>query len=257
MTTYRRYLDQFKIILLDMNSTFMFGEDRFHAREDFFSTYQRLGGTRLGRAAVETAIRDCYAGMSGVYQDPSRADDFPSLAEGLRKYAAVEEADLALLEAVFTQHELGHIPQTHSDCLLRLSRSHKLGVVSNIWAKKAAWLAEFERAGIRDIWQTLVFSPDSRSIKPSPRLFRQAVMNFDTALSDIVFVGDSLHCRHRAGQVVRAVGYLDHLSRRATSIGGSCCSFAVGAGNTTGMLGAYFSAVRLLPQWFLTSKLLS
>ncbi len=192
LTTYGRYLDQFKIILLDMNSTFMFGEDRFHAHEDFFSTYLRLGGIRLDRTAVDAAIRNCYAGMAGAYEDPSKVDDFPSLAEGLRNYAAVEEADLSQLEAVFTHHELGGIPQVYRDCLLRLSRSHKLGVVSNIWAKKAAWLAEFERAGIHNIWQTLVFSSDSRSIKPSHRLFHAAATAFDAALSDIVFVGDSL-----------------------------------------------------------------
>ena len=40
-----RVLDRFKVILLDMNGTFMFGQDRFGPEEDFAATYRRLGGT--------------------------------------------------------------------------------------------------------------------------------------------------------------------------------------------------------------------
>ena len=188
----KRFLDRFKIILLDMNSTFMFGEDRFNVGADFFSTYQRLGGIRLNSAAVNSAIRNCYAEMSRIYEDPLHMDNFPALAEGLRKYAAVQEIDLPLLESVFAHHELGRIPDTYAACLMRLSLSHRLGLVSNIWARKAGWLAEFERAGIGNIWQTRIFSSDSRSIKPSHRLFRTAVAACDAPLTDFVFVGDSL-----------------------------------------------------------------
>ena len=170
----------------------MFDEDRFHAGEDFFSTYRQLGGKRLGRAAVDVAIRNCYAGMSRDYEDPAHADDFPSLAQGLEKYSAVEQVDMPLLEAVFARHEIGHIPPAYGDCLRRLSRSHQLGVVSNIWARKAAWLAEFERAGIHHIWRTQVFSSDSRSIKPSHRLFHAALTDCKATPSDVVFVGDNL-----------------------------------------------------------------
>lgn len=187
-----RFLDQFKIILLDMNSTFMFGEDRFNVGTDFFLTYQRFGGVRLESAAVNSAIRNCYTQMSSIYEDSTQMDNFPTLAEGLRKYAAIEDIDLPILEAVFAYHELGRIPDSYAACLTRLSRSHRLGLVSNIWAKKAVWLAEFERAGISNIWQTRVFSSDTRSIKPSPRLFRVAMDAFDAALTDFVFVGDSL-----------------------------------------------------------------
>ncbi|MES2072327.1 MAG: HAD family hydrolase [Pseudomonadota bacterium] len=188
----KKFLDDYKVILLDMNSTFMFGEDRFAESEDFFATYQRLGGNRLTRVAVDAAIRNCYHGMCADYMDAGKIDDFPALAEGLHRYGACEESDIPPLEMVFTQHELGHIPAEYAACLQRLSRSHRLGVVSNIWAKKSSWLTEFSRVGIADIWHTKVFSSDSRSMKPSPRLFQEAVGCFDVPLSDIVFVGDSL-----------------------------------------------------------------
>ncbi len=187
-----KFLNQYAVILLDMNGTFMFGEDRFGDSEDFFETYKQLGGSRLDRSAVDLAIRRCYRGMSQDYEDPARIDDFPSLAEGLRRYAAVEDIDIPLLEAVFAHHERGYVPREYAGCLRRLSRSHKLGVVSNIWAKKDPWLAQFKTAGIGDIWYTMVFSSDTRSMKPSPRLFQEAVDAFDVPLSDVVFVGDSL-----------------------------------------------------------------
>ena len=192
VTTPTRFLDRYKIILLDMNSTFMFGEDRFAAGTDFFATYRRLGGARLDSAAVNSAIRNCYLGMSKVYEDPARVDNFPTLAEGLREYAATQDVDLPLLEAVFAYHELGRIPPAYAACLMRLSYSHRLGLISNIWAKKADWLTEFERAGIGDIWQTCTFSSDGRSIKPAHTLFQAAIAAFHAPLTDFVFIGDSL-----------------------------------------------------------------
>jgi HAD superfamily hydrolase (TIGR01509 family) len=187
-----RFVDRYAVILFDMNSTFMFGEDRFGEDEDFFSSYTLLGGSRLDRHAVDTAIRRCYRGMSIDYEDSAKADDFPTLAEGLRHYADAMEADIPLLEAVFAFHERGHVPPDIAACLRRLSRTHRLGIVSNIWARKDPWLAEFDRAGIADIWDVIVFSSDSRSIKPSPRLFREAMDAFDVPVSDMLFVGDSL-----------------------------------------------------------------
>ena len=44
-----RFLDQFSVLLLDMNGTFMFGHDRFGPDEDYFATYASLGGRNLDR----------------------------------------------------------------------------------------------------------------------------------------------------------------------------------------------------------------
>jgi len=38
-----RFLDQFPVLLLDMNGTFMFGHDRFGPDEDYYATYRPLG----------------------------------------------------------------------------------------------------------------------------------------------------------------------------------------------------------------------
>jgi putative hydrolase of the HAD superfamily/5'-nucleotidase len=186
-------LDQFSVLLLDMNGTFMFGEDRFGADENFHATYHSLGGTELSPAQVSSGIRDCYEGMLRLYRSPQYYDDFPSLAESLRRYANVPESELRLLEQVFTVHERGSIPPAYAALLRRLSQTHQLGLVTNIWARKEIWLSEFRRAGVSDVFACQVFSSDSRSIKPSPALFRSALQSFPSA-SRVLFVGDSLEC---------------------------------------------------------------
>jgi putative hydrolase of the HAD superfamily/5'-nucleotidase len=185
-------LDQFSVLLFDMNGTFMFGEDRFGASEDFYTTYHSVGGVTLTPAQVSAGIRGCYEGMLRICRSSESYDDFPSLAEGLRRYADVPDGELFRLEQVFTLHERGSVPPDYAALLRRLSQTHQLGLVTNIWARKEAWLSEFERAGIADVFICRIFSSDSRSIKPSPTLFRRALQSFPTD-SRVLFIGDSLH----------------------------------------------------------------
>lgn len=186
-------LERCSVLLLDMNSTFMFGEDRFGPEQDFYATYVALGGSRLSSEKVNRAIRACYRSMATDYETPERFDDFPSLAEGLRRYGAIDECDVSQLEPVFSAHELGAIPSEYAALIQRLARTHELGLVANIWARKAPWIAELTRAGLADAFKVTVFSSDSRSIKPSPVLFREALRAFPPD-AHVAFVGDSLRC---------------------------------------------------------------
>ena len=181
-----------KAILLDMNGTFMFGQDRFGPAEDYFSTYQMLGGGRLGAADVDRAIRLTHAALADDYADPARFDDYPSLAEALGSNSGLSEHDIEALERVFAAHELGAVPPAFADCLRRLAASRQLGVVSNIWSRKDPWLRHFDEVGIAGIWRTLVFSSDTRSMKPSPALFERALAELGLAPAEVLFVGDSL-----------------------------------------------------------------
>jgi HAD superfamily hydrolase (TIGR01509 family) len=181
-----------KALLLDMNGTFMFGQDRFGPSEDFFATYQALGGGALGAADVDKAIRLTHAGLSADYADPARLDDYPSLAEALGQHGGLPEHDLAALEQVFAAHELGAVPPAFAECLRRLAATRELGVVSNIWSRKPPWLRHFDEIGVADIWRTLVFSSDTRSMKPSPLLFHRAISELGLGPAEILFVGDSL-----------------------------------------------------------------
>ena len=185
-------LESYQAILLDMNSTFMFGEDRFGEAEDFYLTYRRGGGTVLTPAEVDRAIRNYYRGMLRDYEDPARYEDFPSLREGLMRYGGIDAHHVESLSIVFALHEIGTVPPAYARLLSGWSKTHRLGVVSNIWADKAPWLAEFSRAGIRDIWHSRVFSSDGRTIKPALSMFRQALAELDVPASEVLFMGDSL-----------------------------------------------------------------
>lgn len=186
-----RLLDHFSVLLLDMNSTFMFDEDNFGPDEDFHATYRALGGSLLSHHDVQTSIRNCYDTMLGIYRSSEHFDNFPSVAETLRRQDHIPEPELVLLEKVFARHEQGTVPPAYAELLRRLSRTHQLGIVSNLWSRKEPWLAEFERIGIAGLFACAIFSSDSRSIKPSPVLFKAALQSF-SADARILFAGDNM-----------------------------------------------------------------
>lgn len=187
-----RLLDQFSVLLLDMNGTFVFGHDRFGEAEDFYGTYRAVGGSRLSPTEVSRLILDCYHGMGREYADPGRQDDFRTLAEGFRLYAPPPEEELPFLMRVFARHEVGQVPDALASLLRRLARTHRLGVVSNFWSSKEVCLEEFQRAGLGDVFQHTVFSSDFRSIKPSSVLFREALRGMQAEPGEALFIGDSL-----------------------------------------------------------------
>ena len=190
-------LDQYDVILLDLNATFMFGGDRFGAAHDYHATYraESSGGGSLSERDLRAAIDTCYAHLARIYDDPTRIDDFPGVAETLNALPPACDFppyEREWIERVFATHELGRVPDDHAAALSRLASTHRLGLVSNIWSRKAPWLAELERARVADLFTVLVFSSDSRSMKPSQRLFDTALAAFDAPRDRVVVVGDSL-----------------------------------------------------------------
>ena len=189
-----RYIDDFTVILFDVQMTFMFGVDRFGEDQDFYATYRSLGGQRLTPDEVRSAIRACVDYLWPLYKDPDFFDSFPSLEQGFAASnpgLSLSRKELGLLGETFALHERGQVPDDLAECLRELSRTHRLGVVSNIWAKKDAWLREFQRQNILELFEAMVFSSDYRSIKPSPVLFREAMRAFGAPREQFVFVGDN------------------------------------------------------------------
>ncbi|HVX10241.1 MAG TPA: HAD family hydrolase [Pirellulales bacterium] len=187
------FLDRFVVILLDLNGTFMFGQDRFGEGEDFGATYRDLGGARLDPMAVERIVRTTYDRMALDYENPAKFDDFPRVAEVLRSlHPSLPDDELERLEEVVAVHELGHVPDSYAAGLKGLARNHRLGLVANIWCRKERWLRELTRAGVLDLLEFPVFSSDHRSMKPSPRLFDLAWSRFGVGKEQTVFIGDSL-----------------------------------------------------------------
>ena len=184
------FLDHFSVVLLDMNGTFMFGHDRFGPEQDYFATYQALGGSRLTRDQLLSIWLPSLAAILEIYDTPARFDDFPALSEVFRDHGAGKD-DIPDLERLFAAHEIGHVPPTHAKFIATTAKTHSLGVVSNICAHPSTWLDTCASAGIFAAFKVLVFSSEGRSIKPSSVLFRRAMAAFP-AESRILFVGDSL-----------------------------------------------------------------
>jgi HAD superfamily hydrolase (TIGR01509 family) len=194
-------LDSARVLLLDMNSTFMFGEDRFGPAENFAATYRALGGDGLAADRVNRAIRAAFAFLDARYADPACEDDFPSLAEALVAAApGLPAAELALLEATFARHELGHVPPDYATALRALSATHELRLLTNVWAPKAAWVEELTRVGVLPLFHRAVFSSDTRSVKPSVRLVREALEGAGCEPREVLMIGDSVSRDMRAGR---------------------------------------------------------
>lgn len=191
-----RFLDRFSVLLLDMNGTFMFGQDRFGPEEDYAATYRALCARGLGErtlddARVQRILQRTIRGLLRDYEIEERCDDFPTVAEGLRAYGGAPEDQLVLLEEVFAAHEMGYVPAEHEGFLRSVAGTHHLGIVSNLCARPEPWLRLFRRTGLLPLFRTLAFSSEGRSIKPS-RLFFERVLATLPSRDGVLFVGDSL-----------------------------------------------------------------
>lgn len=190
-------LSRFPAVLLDMNGTLMFGGDRFGPEQDYSATYRALGGSQLTAPVVKEVVQTCYNTMGTIYEDPTRSDSFPSVRDTLRTLPAARtlpQAQLDLLEQVIAHQEVGRIPDGYAEWIRNAARSHVLGLICNLLSRKQLWLEEFKRAGVLDCFKVFVFSSDGSSMKPSRRLFDQAVQAVGVPRSDAVFVGDNLRC---------------------------------------------------------------
>lgn len=175
-----------------MNSTFMFGEDRFGASEDFSTHYFKIGGA-LPKAEINRVIRAAYAYLDARYPDEEYRHCFPSVERALREVAncSLDEDEIKRIVDTFSFHELGHIPKEYIAALHTLRQRFMLAAVIDIWSPKKAWLETFEHAGIAGLFSALSFSSDHGMVKPSPKPFELVLNQLGIANTEAVVVGDS------------------------------------------------------------------
>lgn len=181
-----------RVLLLDMNGTFMFGEDRFGAHEDFSIQYQALGGvTYTGK--INTIIRSAYDYLDERYLDKAYQNQFPSLECAILKTLGegLEREELARIVATFAHHELGYIPVEYVNALRKLQHRFVLAAVIDIWAPKALWIDAFREAGILDLFSCLFFSSDHGIVKPSPKPFEFVLSAINARAGEAIMIGDS------------------------------------------------------------------
>lgn len=182
-----------KALLLDMNSTFMFGEDRFGENEDFFTYYKKIGGS-LKKSELNQIIMSAYEYLDIRYPDEKYRHNFPSLKKAIDKSgdAEITKEETENIIDTFAFHELGHIPQEFIGILHKLKERFILAVVIDIWSPKKPWLETFENAGITKLFSASSFSSDHGMVKPSPRPFELVVNQLNLPKEECLVIGDSV-----------------------------------------------------------------
>ena len=180
-------------LLLDMNSTFMFGEDNFGSSEDFSKYYHKIGGV-LSKESANGAIRSVYAHLDERYPDEKYRHSFPTIEETIRNVVGeyLPEEEIPKLVDTFAKHEAGNIPSEYAETLLRLSKKYKLAVVIDIWAPKEYWLNIFKESGINNLFSASSFSSDHGMVKPSPKPFELVINDLNIAKERCLVIGDSI-----------------------------------------------------------------
>lgn len=155
-------------------------------------------------SAPETFDRAFYAAddalVGSVPPTLSFAETVSRLAAGVA--SALGSADAVLAERIadrFLGDALAHL-RAAVPLLERLSRRHRLGIVSNFYGNLATVC---HNAQIHPFFSVIVDSARVGVTKPDPRIFRCALDELGATPADAVFVGDS-PSRDMAG--ARAVG---------------------------------------------------
>ena len=199
-----RFIDQFQVILFDMNGTFMFGHDRLGSDQDFFATYRNLGGARLTSDEVQERVLRICACLQRDYNNPACFESFPTLIEVVSTYGELDGEDALDIANVIAAHEVGQVPSWAAATLQKLSATHALAVVSNVWAPAEAWSDEFARSGLSHVFRCRVFSSSIGAVKPSPRVFWAALEQMGVEPSQALLVGDSIE---RDIQPAKKIGF--------------------------------------------------
>lgn len=184
----------YPVWLLDLNGTFMFGGDRFGPDEDYGATYAQLGGS-LPPSQAHMLIDDCFVYLAERYPQPAYHDVFPMVDNTLchlTRNAPLPKHEVALLSHAFALHEVGHIPPAYATAVTTFAQSQRLVLIADIWAEKTLWIAELKRAGVFEAFETVLFSSDYGSVKPSPRLFERTLERLSITPNDCLMIGDSI-----------------------------------------------------------------
>ncbi len=180
-------------LLLDMNSTFMFGEDNFGSSEDFSKYYKKIGGALSGEE-VNKIIRLVYAYLDERYPDENYRHRFPTIEDTVNNLVknSLSEEEVSKIVKTFAHHEIGNIPTEYIGVLHKLSKSYTLAIVIDIWAPKTTWLNLFEEMGIDKLFSASSFSSDHGMVKPSPKPFELVIRQLGIKKEKCLVIGDSI-----------------------------------------------------------------
>lgn len=180
-------------LLLDMNSTFMFGEDSFDDKQDYSIYYKEING-QLPDIVINKIIDDILIYLGDRYPDEKYRHCFPSIADAIRSVVdfKISNDEIDKVVSTFSYHEHGYIPDEYVEILFKLQSQFTLAVVIDIWSPKERWLNTFKELGIADLFSASSFSSDHGMVKPSPKPFELVVNKLGITKDQCLVVGDSI-----------------------------------------------------------------
>ena len=178
------------VILLDQGETFMFGNDRFGREQDFAATYRNIGGALLSDAEVHDTISTTVEALLVAYDSGQADDRFPTVHDILAASTTLSETEMDFLDDVIAEHEVGTISSQHRETIHQLAETHRLGIISNVFAQPARFEHNLQQAGILGCFDHIVWSSAHGVIKPSPRIFHIAIEHWAIEPDRILYVGN-------------------------------------------------------------------
>lgn len=181
-----------KLLILDMNGTFMFGHDRFSEEQDYWDYYRTLGG-ELSAPRVNRIIRNVYKDLSLKYASERFRLIFPSVREVVVDYVgdSLVMSEVEKIVATFSYHEIGKVPQEYARSLQQLAKRFCLAGVFDIWSPKEPWLEELKRVNVKHLFAELLFSSDHGMVKPSPKPYRKLLRQLEVRAEQALVISDS------------------------------------------------------------------
>lgn len=181
-----------KALLLDMNSTFMFGEDRFGDEYNYYPYYSSIGG-KLSQQQLTEIMTTVFEYLNHRYPLIEYRHCFPSVSDAIDISFAgtITASEKDKIIQTFSFHEHGEIPQAYREALIRLHEKYQLSVVIDIWSPKDRWVETFKNLGIWALFSACSFSSDHGMVKPSPKPFEQVAEALGICREKCLMIGDS------------------------------------------------------------------
>ncbi len=180
-------------LLLDMNSTFMFGEDRFDEGFDYSEYYKQIGGT-LPCELVNETINNVLEYLGNRYPQEKYRHNFPSVKNAINATSihTIPSEETEKIIRTFAFYEHGHIPEEYIAALKKLEKTYRLAAVIDIWAPSDMWLETFNQLGVDTLFSALSFSSDHGIVKPSPKPFEMVMKKMNVLPTECIVIGDSV-----------------------------------------------------------------
>jgi HAD superfamily hydrolase (TIGR01549 family) len=187
-------ITNYHVLVFDMANTFMFGGDKFNDSENYESVYRSFGGLKFNNSELTSLIIYIYNTLLTRYRDPEYYDKFVHVRDFLdddTKFNNLSSNEKDIIEKVFAHFECGTVPEESRNILTELAKTHRLGLISNVWCYSRYYKDELRRSGVYDLFEIVLFSSDHGSIKPSPKLFNMAIKHFGVNPAEMIFIGDN------------------------------------------------------------------